>query len=90
MDSTEAIKRTKADLAAELALARERINELEAEIQRLARNRIHGSTLWHVAKISLKDLPAETIASLAATASTGAAVRGAWAYAQRCVDQAMQ
>lgn len=82
MDSTEALKRTKANLTAELALARERINELEAEIQSLARNRIHGSTLWHVAKISLKDLPQETIASLAATASAEAAVRATWAYAQ--------
>ena len=90
MDSHDEAKRAKSVLTAQLALARERIDELEKEIQALAKNRINGSTLWHIAKISLKELPQETLDSLAATTSREAAVRMTWAYAQRCVDQAMQ
>lgn len=83
----EKLKRENIQLRADLTKANERIAALEAEMKRLATDRVHGSTLWHIAKISLKDLPEETIASLAAT---WAPVQMTWAYAQRCVDQAMQ
>ena len=87
MNENEKLKRENIHLRAELEKAQDRIVELEDELQRLATDRVHGSTLWHIAKISLKDLPEETIASLAAT---WAPVQMTWAYAQRCVDQAMQ
>lgn len=87
MHENEKLKRENIQLRDGLKKAQDRIVELEDELQRLAKGRVHGSTLWHIAKISLKDLPAETISSLS---SAKTPVQMTWAYAQRCVDQAMQ